>query len=163
MRVRQLLDDRRMSIENPAIPWPYELSMATEWIDSQLPRSLEGTHLFYAVCLDEELVGAVDLRLHQEARRGWLGYWTGIAFWRQGIATEAASAVIEHGFTALGLTRIDAIHVSGNEGSSGVMRKLGMRHISTTEAAELKGWEFGDIEQYSLNVEDYQRKTDVTR
>lgn len=48
--------------------------------------------------------------------------------WGHGYATEAARAVLEHGFGPLGLTEILAITAAGNQRSRAVMRRLGMRH-----------------------------------
>jgi RimJ/RimL family protein N-acetyltransferase len=48
------------------------------------------------------------------------------AFWRQGYALEATSAVIAHGRTAFGLTRIVAITQPDNRGSIRVLEKLGL-------------------------------------
>jgi [ribosomal protein S5]-alanine N-acetyltransferase len=46
---------------------------------------------------------------------------------RQGYATEAAQAMIQHAFTQLGLKRIIATTEYTNMASQGVMRKLGMQ------------------------------------
>lgn len=45
----------------------------------------------------------------------------------RGYATEAARALIEHGFTRLRLARLVATTTFDNAGSVGVMRRLGMR------------------------------------
>ena len=44
----------------------------------------------------------------------------------QGLATEAARAVVAHARAGLGLRRLVSIHVVGNEASARVMVKLGM-------------------------------------
>lgn len=49
------------------------------------------------------------------------------AYWSQGYAFEAASAVIAHGNTALGLRRVAAITQPDNAGSIRVLEKLGLR------------------------------------
>lgn len=46
--------------------------------------------------------------------------------WREGIATEAATAVRDHAFGDLGLRRLIALVRPDNEASQGVARKLGM-------------------------------------
>lgn len=48
--------------------------------------------------------------------------------WGRGYATEAATAVVEHAFTTLGLEEIISLTVPANEPSWNVMRKLGMTH-----------------------------------
>jgi RimJ/RimL family protein N-acetyltransferase len=46
--------------------------------------------------------------------------------WRQGLATEAATAVRDHAFSSLGLRRLIALVRPDNEPSRGVAEKLGM-------------------------------------
>jgi RimJ/RimL family protein N-acetyltransferase len=48
--------------------------------------------------------------------------------WGAGYATEAAEACRDHGFARLGLQRIIALILEGNERSVAVARRLGMRH-----------------------------------
>jgi RimJ/RimL family protein N-acetyltransferase len=47
--------------------------------------------------------------------------------WGQGYAREAAIASLDYAFGALGVTRVVAVTVASNEGSWGLMRRLGMR------------------------------------
>lgn len=55
-----------------------------------------------------------------------IGYVLNNEYWGQGIAAEAASKVIEFGFDALRLNRIEAKYMVGNERSRKVMEKIGM-------------------------------------
>jgi RimJ/RimL family protein N-acetyltransferase len=55
-----------------------------------------------------------------------IGWRLGRAHWGQGLATEAAQAVVAHARAELGLRRLVSIHVVGNEASARVMVKLGM-------------------------------------
>lgn len=55
-----------------------------------------------------------------------IGWRFGRAYWGQGLATEAAQAVVAHTRAELGLRRLVSIHVVGNEASARVMVKLGM-------------------------------------
>jgi len=57
--------------------------------------------------------------------------------WRQGLASEGAVALLRHAFETVGLQRVWAETLAVNEGSRGVMRKLGMRHVRT----ELRAWD----------------------
>ena len=56
-----------------------------------------------------------------------LGYLIHRAFWRRGIATEAAAACLEYGFHTLGKTRIISLIRPENLPSQGVARKVGMK------------------------------------
>jgi ribosomal-protein-alanine N-acetyltransferase len=55
-----------------------------------------------------------------------IGWWLAAAYWGQGLATEAARAVLSRGLDELGLSRIVAIAQPANEASINVMRKIGM-------------------------------------
>ena len=56
-----------------------------------------------------------------------IGWRLGRRYWGQGIATEAARAALDFGFTDRGLDRIVSIHQLGNDASGRIMQKLGMR------------------------------------
>ena len=56
-----------------------------------------------------------------------IGYRYTRAAWGQGLATEAAAAVLEHGFRVLKLDPIVAVTHPDNRGSQGVLRKIGLR------------------------------------
>lgn len=55
-----------------------------------------------------------------------IGWRLGRRYWGQGIATEAARAALDSGFTDRGLDRIISIHQLGNDASGRIMQKLGM-------------------------------------
>jgi RimJ/RimL family protein N-acetyltransferase len=48
--------------------------------------------------------------------------------WGRGLASEAARAALDHGFTALALPRIVAVARPDNRASRGVLEKLGLRY-----------------------------------
>jgi RimJ/RimL family protein N-acetyltransferase len=50
--------------------------------------------------------------------------------WRQGFASEAAQAILTHGFTRLGMEKIYAQTSESNIASWRMMEKLGMRRVS---------------------------------
>jgi RimJ/RimL family protein N-acetyltransferase len=58
------------------------------------------------------------------------------AFWGQGYAREAASAVMEHGRKALGLGRLVAITTPGNESSIRLLEKVGFRFEQMIKLSE---------------------------
>jgi len=55
-----------------------------------------------------------------------LGYRLARAAWGGGLATEGAQAVIEHGFTRVGASKITARTLAANERSRSVMQKCGL-------------------------------------
>jgi ribosomal-protein-alanine N-acetyltransferase len=48
-------------------------------------------------------------------------------FWGQGLATEAAAAVLDHARAKLGLATVVAITTPGNLGSIAVLKKIGLK------------------------------------
>ena len=64
-----------------------------------------------------------------------IGWRLGSAWWRQGLATEGATAVRDHGFGPLGLDRIVSVTVPENVASLAVMRRIGMTPLDVREVS----------------------------
>ena len=62
-----------------------------------------------------------------------IGWRLAAEYWRQGLATEAALAVLEYGFQRLGLNEIVAFTVAENARSRRIMEKLRMTHNSADD------------------------------
>ena len=92
--------------------------------------------------------------IEPDHRHAELGYWIGVPFWKSGYATEAARAVVNHGFNTLGLHRIFATHFRDNLASARVLTKIGMRHEGCQRAHILKWGEFLDVEMYGMLASD---------
>jgi len=105
----------------------------------------------------ETLCGGVGLRIESDHRRAELGYWIGVPHWGNGYATEAAGAVVNYGFSMLGLRRIFASHFANNSASARVLRKIGMRREGCQRAHVLKWGQFIDLELYGMVVSDIER------
>jgi RimJ/RimL family protein N-acetyltransferase len=57
-------------------------------------------------------------------------------FWRRGLGYEAASAVIAYAGATLGLERLLAITSPDNDGSIGLLEKLGFRYVRMVRLTE---------------------------
>jgi RimJ/RimL family protein N-acetyltransferase len=57
-----------------------------------------------------------------------IGWRLARAHWNQGVATEAAQAVVDYGFGVLGLDEVVSFTATANLPSQRVMQKLGMHH-----------------------------------
>ena len=100
---------------------------------------------------DRRLIGTVGL-LHvvAEHRRGELGYELARRWWGRGLMPEAAAVVIGYGFTVLGLHRIEAGVLVGNDPSVRVLQKLGFQEEGTLRHyLYLKG-RFHDVRWFGL-------------
>ena len=82
----------------------------------------------WAVCVPEtgELIGFCGFRPAEEGEPELL-YGLAPRWWGQGLATEAAQAVLGYGFDTLGFERVVAATDVPNAASVRVMERLGMR------------------------------------
>ena len=86
---------------------------------------------------------------------GEIGYVFSPLVKGQGYATEAARAVLQFGFMILGLTRITARFMLGNDASEAVMRRLGMRATGfLPQEFYIKG-EYRSILEYELTKDEF--------
>ena len=104
------------------------------------------------------LCGGVGLRIAIEHRRAELGYWIGVPYWGQGIATEASRALVNYGFETLKLHRIFASLVSSNVASAEVLKKIGMQREGCQREHNQKWGEFLDIELYGMLASDIPKR-----
>lgn len=130
----------------------------TEWTEM---RRLDGEGtLAFAVESKENgaLIGDVSLRVtNVEARQGTIGFTLNPQYQGRGYATEAGRALLCMGFEDLNLHRIFASCDARNDGSWGVMERLGMRREAHfREHALFKGgW---DDEFFYALLEDEWRE-----
>ncbi len=105
-----------------------------------------------------QAIGTVGLvRVNHEHRRGELGYDLARCCWGQGVAPEAAAAVVTYGFAVMGLHRIEAGVVVGNDASVRVLEKLGFREEGTLRDYLCLGGGFHDCRFFSLLATDARR------
>lgn len=118
-----LASDRRVAENTARIPHPYRLADAGEWISSVSTDAAKQTFL---ITLDGAPIGAcgIDLR---DGPTPELGYWLGVPYWGRGFATEAARAVIDHGFEDLGYEALQAGARVSNPASRRVLEKCGFQ------------------------------------
>lgn len=110
---------------------------------------------------DDEFLGWWDLSparpVSRRPRRAEAGWRLARRHWRQGYATEGASALLDHGFSTVGLEEVWAETMAVNQASRGVMTKLGMRHLRTDYRSwenPLPGAEHGEV-VYSLRRDQW--------
>jgi RimJ/RimL family protein N-acetyltransferase len=80
-------------------------------------------------------------------------------FWRQGLASEGAAALLAYGFEEVGLTQIFAETMTINEGSRAVLNKLGLTYVGTRGAGvagAIPGSEHGDVD-YVITKDEWVR------
>lgn len=78
---------------------------------------------------DDRIVGHCGLNRLEGGPEIEIAYLFDEPYWRKGLATEIASAVLERTFRTTELERIVAVAFPQNVGSTAVMRRIGMRPI----------------------------------
>lgn len=128
--LQRLAGRREIADTMISVPHPFTEEYAENWIASHAEAFARGDALHFAVALASTgpLVGAIELRaIDAEHRHAELSFWIGVEWWGQGVATEAAHAVVRLGFEQLNLNRILAFHMDRNPASGRVLEEIAMR------------------------------------
>ena len=84
-----------------------------------------------------------------------VGYVLNPEYWGRGIAVEALEAVIAFGFENLGLNRIEARFMEGNDSSRRVMEKLGMEFEGIERDSVFVKGSYRTVGKYSMLADDF--------
>lgn len=122
-RIAELGGDWDVASMTSRMAYPYSLSSAAQWLEAQG----EG-EVVRGIFHDDELIGICgylpDGKGHAE-----IGYWIGKDYWGRGFATEAARALISHGFRVGRFDEITCGHFHDNPASRRVIEKLGFELV----------------------------------
>lgn len=129
-RIATLADDAHISAMTVAIPHPYLLTDAEDWIAHAGAAADRGEEITWAIAdlASNEFIGAIALTLNPLRKTvATVGYWVGRPYWGQGFASEAMRLVLRYAFGDLGLDAIGAWARPQNAASIRVMEKLGLK------------------------------------
>jgi RimJ/RimL family protein N-acetyltransferase len=108
------------------VPQPYKRTHAEQYIASQLLLDREVDQP-WAIELVGNVIGGINICFDFDNYLGEMGYSIAPAQWGQGLATEAAGAVIDAAFKSYpDLNRVRAMADARNLASLRVMEKVGM-------------------------------------
>lgn len=107
-----------------AFPHPYTRRDAERWIAIAIGNSRER---YFAIEVDGTLAGGIGFEPYSDERGGTaaFGYWLGRAFWRRGVATEAARMLADYALESGRLRRLEASVFAENRASARVLEKCG--------------------------------------
>jgi RimJ/RimL family protein N-acetyltransferase len=106
---------------------PFDERRVRDLLAAQVAAALQYWPIFLKT--DSAFAGCCGLRLHPvRARTLEVGFHLRPERWGQGLAEEAARAVIDFAFTALGAAALLAGHHPDNAASARTLRKLGFRY-----------------------------------
>lgn len=140
-------NDRQIAEMTSRIPFPYGEKDALAFLGH--PETDELT-LAVTRSSDGSFLGLCSLQAREQAGRVELGYWIGRPFWGQGFATEAAQAMIDHAFGALGVEVVEVRCRVINGASRRVIHKCGFHYQGTGLALSLAAGRVAS-ETYSMD------------
>lgn len=142
------------------IPSPYTLETAQGFIAGTAEKYRTGELLNLGMHVRDsgELIGIVSLRLNTRHHYGHLGGWVAAHCRNQGFAAEAASAMMDYGFSALGLQRVGSQCFGRNKESARVMEKIGLRYEGCMRQAFLKNGVYEDLLGFATVRDDWERR-----
>jgi RimJ/RimL family protein N-acetyltransferase len=112
------------------VPHPYGASDARFFLDTIVANEWVWAITWKAT---GEFIGTVGLTPNPRERSAELGYYVARSRWGIGIVTEAARAVVDHGFHGLGLEFLTSGHFTDNPASGRVLGKLGFVEVGRAE------------------------------
>lgn len=110
---------------------PGTMKEAEQWLEKTALTRAETGMGVWAVFDREtnEFLGQTILQPLPETGEPEIGYHFRVEAQGRGLATEAATCLLHHGFTGLELPRIVAVVLPDNHPSQAVMKKLGLPYI----------------------------------
>lgn len=140
------------------IPYPYQVSMAYEWIASHLIKYYQGIDLTLAIenSSNKKLMGAIGLNINLNHSSAEIGFWIGKEFRKNGYCTEALTKLTSYAFNKMKLNRLYATYFSWNIASEKVFLKCGFEKEGVFYQAVKKNGEFQDLGQVSLLLNNYK-------
>lgn len=140
---------------------PMSLSQTHEFllqvIGAQRQRPRASWELAVVRSSDQALLGACDISLDEHGD-GDLGYILARFAWGHGYASEAAAAIVRHGFNVLRLPRIFGLCHVAHRASARVLEKAGLRRESLIERCKTVKGEQWDMLVYSRTRETWDER-----
>lgn len=119
-------------------------------------------HPEFAVVLEGQVVGRVALTVDRANGTASLGYGILRSCWGQGIATEAARAVLDYSFEAFELAKVGARVDPRNLASVRVLEKLGMQLEGVLRSQLVRRGERVDRAYYGILREEWEAGRSAT-
>ena len=110
---------------------PSTVAESEAWVQAKIDlHNATGLSLWAVVQrASGEVIGDAGLQVLDDGATVEIGARLKRKHWGSGLAAEAAVAIMEAGFTDLGLTRIVGITAPGNDRAIAAMERCGMRYV----------------------------------
>lgn len=113
------------------------------------------------LCDSNTPIGRVGFRLESKPTTWNIGFWVHPDYWGHGYATEATRAVMDFGFSELGVEKITSAHATWNTRSKRVIEKLGFLFICENPCGFMKHGK--PVAEYEYAIEKIWSVREVTR
>jgi len=138
---------------------PHRSEYDTKYIIERIKHDYKaGSYYELAVTLLEngKMIGTCGITAFDAQNRvAEIGYVISPDYWGMGLAREAASVLMNFAFCELGVKRVEAKYMKGNENSLKVMEKLGMTFEGIQRSKMLVKGEFRDIGVAAILSDEY--------
>ncbi|NLH81560.1 MAG: GNAT family N-acetyltransferase [Phyllobacteriaceae bacterium] len=148
-RIAELANDVAVAENLSSMPHPYRLDDALAFVDNVEEGPTRWNLGLYLKDEAAAFVGMVGL-MPRDGERHVLGYWIGRPYWNQGLATEAAQALCDHAFEALGAGALAATARVTNGASRRVLEKCGFQYAGQGMGPSLYHRGLVPIERFRL-------------
>lgn len=162
-RIEKYVSDPDVVRHVASLPNPLPAGFAISWI-KEMNKNMLTRHNYAAAIACKEtgaLMGVVSLCFPDYAKGGEIGYWLGKPHRGQGYATEAVRKMVVVAFNRLGLHRVWAGVVHGNEESIRVLEKAGLVLEGEGECRFVSCDQPKPASIYGLNRRDAVAKKDI--
>ncbi len=143
------------------LPWVDQMHTVANfayYISDTKKRAAEKTDFGFAIIIDKHLAGRIGLHhINQQNKIGEIGYWLANGLQGKGIMTRCCRAIIDHGFTQLGLNRIEIKCAVGNDKSLAIAEKLQFKQEGILRQAEWQNGKFIDLYLYAMLKVEWEK------
>jgi ribosomal-protein-alanine N-acetyltransferase len=148
------------------IPHPYRADHARRFLDySRMQTRKEiGLHIGIEEKSSGQIIGVIGLEgIDRHNRKVEIGYWLGMKYWNQGIATEAVTLALGYAFTTLRMKRVYAHVFPGNVASERMLLRLGFTLEGMERASRFRRGRWMDCILYAILREDFRKRGPTRR
>ena len=137
------------------VPRPYRREHAREFL-SYFAQADWTSYCGWAIEFGGRYSGAFSMHIHESHKTASIGFDLDRRLWGQGLATEAARAVVGRAFDRLGLRKVWATADAPNIASIRVLEKLGMRREGLQREHHWRRGEPVDIVLYGVLRDEWR-------
>jgi [ribosomal protein S5]-alanine N-acetyltransferase len=157
--LRDAANNPKVAYFLPKMPHPYTMKDAYSWVNRSKRMTKADSAYNFGIDLKSrgEIIGGIDLRVINLAdKNAEVGYWLGVDYWGQGLASEALNLILKFAFKDLKLKRVYGFVDQRNPASIKVLEKAGFIREAVWRKASFLGRRWSDVYGYGILKEEYK-------